>query len=169
MTEDLIYRPRRLRRTEAVRGLIRETELRSSDLIYPMFIVEGNGVREPIDTMPGQFRVSIDILCEEGRELCDLGIPAVNLFGYCEDKDDKATASCDPQGLVPRSVRALKEACPSLCVQTDVALDPFTHHGHDGLLEEGRILNDATLEVLGAQAVVQAQAGCDIIETNTFG
>ncbi|MBU0677492.1 MAG: porphobilinogen synthase [Verrucomicrobia bacterium] len=158
---DLIHRPRRLRRTEAVRSLVRETVLDAGSLIYPMFVMEGDGVREPIDTMPGQFRVSVDELIKEGRELLDLGIPAVNLFGYCEKKDDLATEAYNPKGLIPRAVSALKLACPELCVQTDIALDPYTNHGHDGLVLNCEIINDETVEVLCKMALSHAEAGAD--------
>jgi porphobilinogen synthase len=158
---DLRYRPRRLRRLPSIRALARETMLAPGDLIYPMFIMEGSGVREPIDTMPGQDRVSIDVLVEEGRELQDLGIPAVNLFGYCEQKDDRASEAVNPDGLIPRAVRALKKACPDLCVQTDIALDPYTEHGHDGLVIDGEIVNDETVEVLCRMSLAHAEAGVD--------
>ena len=161
MTLDLPNRPRRLRRTAAIRGLTRETLLHPGDFIYPMFIMDGTGVCEAIDTMPGQYRVSIDILCEEGKALLDLGIPAVNLFGYCEKKDDQATESYNPRGLIPRAVRALKDACPELCVQTDIALDPFTEHGHDGLVVDGEVVNDETVDVLVKMALTHADAGVD--------
>ena len=134
---ELTKRPRRLRRSEAVRSLVRETHLRVDDLIHPLFVTEGEKTRAPIDDMPGQYRFSVDELVDECRELWDLGIPAVNLFGYSTEKDDQATQSYDPQGLIQRAIRSLKAAVPELCVQTDVALDPYTHHGHDGLVVDG--------------------------------
>jgi porphobilinogen synthase len=158
---DIVHRPRRLRRTEAVRSLVRETTLHPSDFIFPMFIVEGDGVRDPIDAMPGQFRVSIDELVKEGRELLDLGIPAVNLFGYCESKSDDAAEAYNPDGLIQRAVRALKKECPELCVQTDVALDPYSTHGHDGLVIDGEVANDESVEVLCRMALSHAEAGVD--------
>ena len=158
---ELIHRPRRLRRTEAVRSLVRETELNVGDLIYPMFVTEGEGVREPIDSMPGQCRFSVDELVAECREVRDLGVPAVNLFGYSEEKDDGATRAYDPNGLIQRAVRALKEKVPELCVQTDVALDPYTVHGHDGLVIDGEIANDESVEVLCKMSVSHAEAGVD--------
>lgn len=158
---DLIYRPRRLRRTSAVRGLTRETGLTPGHLIYPMFIVEGTGVREPIDSMPEQFRLSVDEAVRSVKALELLGVKAVNLFGYCAEKDDLATHADDPDGLVCRAVRALKAACPEVCVQTDVALDPFTEHGHDGLVRGGEVVNDETVEVLCRMAVAHAAAGVD--------
>lgn len=126
-----------------------------------MFIVEGDGVRDPIDAMPGQFRVSIDELVKEGRELLDLGIPAVNLFGYCESKSDDAAEAYNPDGLIQRAVRALKKECPELCVQTDVALDPYSTHGHDGLVIDGEVANDESVEVLCRMALSHAEAGVD--------
>ena len=158
---DLTKRPRRLRRTQAVRSLVRETSLRVDDLIYPMFVTEGERIREPIDSMPGQFRFSVDALVAECREICDLGIPAVNLFGYSVEKDDMATTSYDADGLIQRAIRAIKAAVPQLCVQTDVALDPYTNHGHDGLVVDGEIVNDESVEVLCKMALSHAEAGVD--------
>ena len=158
---ELTKRPRRLRRSEAVRSLVRETNLRVDDLIHPLFVTEGEKTRAPIDDMPGQYRFSVDELVEECRELWDLGIPAVNLFGYSTEKDDQATQSYDPQGLIQRAIRSLKAAVPELCVQTDVALDPYTHHGHDGLVVDGEVVNDETIEVLCKMALSHAEAGVD--------
>ncbi|MYA22135.1 MAG: porphobilinogen synthase [Gemmatimonadetes bacterium] len=158
---ELTKRPRRLRRSEAVRSLVRETNLRVDDLIHPLFVTEGEKTRAPIDDMPGQYRFSVDELVNECRELWDLGIPAVNLFGYSTEKDDQATQSYDPQGLIQRAIRSLKAAVPELCVQTDVALDPYTHHGHDGLVVDGEVVNDETIEVLCKMALSHAEAGVD--------
>ncbi|SVD69209.1 uncharacterized protein METZ01_LOCUS422063, partial [marine metagenome] len=144
----LPQRPRRLRRIEPVRSLVRETSFSVDDLIYPIFVMDGAGIREAIDTMPGQFRWSVDLLVEECKVLWDLGIGAVNLFGYSEEKDDLATPAYDPNGVIQRAVAALKEALPNLCVQTDVALDPYTNHGHDGLVIDGYVANDESVEVL---------------------
>ncbi len=158
---DLVYRPRRLRRSAPIRGLVRETELSPRQLIYPMFVTEGKSVREHIDTMPGQFRFSTDELVRECEELYALGIGGVNLFGYSVEKDELASKSYDPNGLVQRAVRAIKEAVPELCVQTDVALDPYTTHGHDGLVINGEIVNDESVEVLCKMALSHAEAGAD--------
>ena len=158
---ELTKRPRRLRRSGAVRSLVRETHLRVNDLIYPLFVTEGEKMRAPIDDMPGQYRFSVDELVNECRELWDLGIPAVNLFGYSTEKDDQATQSYDPQGLIQRAIRSLKAAVPELCVQTDVALDPYTHHGHDGLVVDDEVVNDETIEVLCKMALSHAEAGVD--------
>ena len=144
-----------------MRSLVRETHLRVDDLIHPLFVTEGEKMRAPIDDMPGQYRFSVDELVDECRELWDLGIPAVNLFGYSTEKDDQATQSYDPQGLIQRAIRSLKAAVPELCVQTDVALDPYTHHGHDGLVVDGEVVNDETIEVLCKMALSHAEAGVD--------
>ncbi len=159
----LPQRPRRLRRIEPVRSLVRETSFSVDDLIYPIFVMDGAGIREAIDTMPGQFRWSVDLLVEECKVLWDLGIGAVNLFGYSEEKDDLATPAYDPNGVIQRAVAALKEALPNLCVQTDVALDPYTNHGHDGLVIDGYVANDESVEVLCKMALSHAQAGADWI------
>ena len=157
----LVHRPRRLRRSAAIRGLVRETQLHPADLIYPMFVAEGAHLRDPITTMPGQCRFSIDELVKECREVFALGVGGVNLFGYSTEKDDQATKAYDPNGLVQRSIRALKEALPELCVQTDVALDPYTFHGHDGLVVGDEIVNDESVEVLCKMALSHAEAGVD--------
>ncbi|MFT5088005.1 MAG: porphobilinogen synthase [Candidatus Latescibacterota bacterium] len=158
---ELTHRPRRLRRSESVRSLVRETSLRTDDFIFPMFVTAGEGQRQPIESMPGQFRFSVDELVKECRAVCDMGILAVNFFGYSEDKDDMATASYNPQGLMQRAVRAVKTAVPELCVQTDIALDPYTNHGHDGLVVDGEIVNDETVSVLCKMAISHADAGVD--------
>ena len=142
---ELRHRYRRLRRGSGIRSLARECRLSVGDFIYPMFVVEGEGIRREISTMPGNFHLSIDKLVAECEHLLELGIPAVNLFGYSEDKDDLASGSYDDQGLVQRAVRALKNALPELYVQTDVALDPYTNHGHDGLVEGDVTFVDAVL------------------------
>ena len=158
---ELTYRPRRLRRTEPVRTLTRETVLNVGDLIFPMFVTEGVNVREPIDSMPGQFRFSVDELVRECETVFGLGICGVNLFGYSEEKDERATMAYKPDGLIQRAVRALKAALPDLCVQTDVALDPYTTHGHDGLLIDGEIANDESVGVLCRMSLSHAEAGVD--------
>jgi porphobilinogen synthase len=158
---DLTHRPRRLRRLESIRGLVRETRLDAGMLIYPMFIVDGEGKREPIDSMPGQFRYSIDTCIEACRQNLELGIAAANLFGYCDDKNDDATGAYAADGLIPRAVAAIKAELPELCVQTDVALDPYTHHGHDGLVVGDEVVNDPTVDVLCRMALAHAAAGAD--------
>ena len=158
---NLIHRPRRLRQTAAIRGLVRETQLQPADLIYPMFVAEGTNVRDPISTMPGQFRLSVDELLKECQEVFDLGIAAVNLFGYSSEKDERASKAYDSNGLVQNAVRVLKEFLPELCVQTDIALDPYSSHGHDGLVVGDEIVNDETVEVLCRMAISHAEAGVD--------
>ena len=158
---ELTHRPRRLRRSESVRSLVRETALRANNLILPLFVTEGEQQRQPIESMPGQFRFSVDELVRECADVYELGIPAVNLFGYSAQKDDKATASHDPNGLIQRAVSAIKAEVPELCVQTDIALDPYTNHGHDGLVIDGEIVNDETIAVLCKMALSHAEAGVD--------
>ncbi len=161
MTFSLTQRPRRLRRSAANRGLLRETRVHVSDLVYPMFVIEGEGRVEAIPSLPGCDRFSVDRLVEECGRLRDLGIGTVNLFGSGAAKSPMGESSADPDGLIPRAVRALKAALPDLCVQTDVALDPYTTHGHDGVMIDGEIDNDATLAALQRMALVHAQAGAD--------
>lgn len=158
---NMIHRPRRLRRSAAIRELVRETELSPGNFIYPMFVSEGTKVRDHIDTMPGQYRLSIDELILECKEVFELGIGAVNLFGYSTEKDDEATRSYDPHGLIQRAVHALKQEIPELCVQTDIALDPYTNHGHDGLVIGDEVVNDETVDVLCKMALSHADAGVD--------
>jgi len=160
---DCVYRPRRLRRAAPIRGLVRETELAPRQLIFPLIVTEGNSVRDHIESMPGQFRLSTDELVRECEELYALGVGAVNLFGYSEEKDELATKSYDSDGLVQRAIRTIKSAVPDLCVQTDVALDPYTTHGHDGLVIDGEIVNDESVEVLCKMALSHAEAGADWI------
>jgi porphobilinogen synthase len=161
MTLPIVHRPRRLRRSEPIRSLVRETALSASHLIAPHFVKAGSGVREPIETMPGQFRLSPDELVRECKELWELGVRAVNLFGYSPVKDEQASAAYDPDGIIPVAVKELKSALPDLCVQTDIALDPYSVHGHDGLVVDGEVVNDETVEVLVKMAIVHAEAGVD--------
>ncbi|HHB12242.1 MAG TPA: porphobilinogen synthase [Chromatiales bacterium] len=159
-------RMRRMRRDDFSRRLMRETVLTPDDLIYPVFVLEGKGEREPVPSMPGIERMSIDLLVEEARQLTRLGVPAMALFPVTppEAKSENAEEAYNPDGLAQRAVRALKDAVPELGVITDVALDPFTTHGQDGLIdEEGYVLNDETVEVLVKQALSHAQAGADIV------
>mgnify|MGYP001297697801 CR=1 FL=1 len=158
---DLVYRPRRLRRSAPIRGLVRETELSPGNLIYPIFVTEGKAVREKIATMPGQYRLSIDEIVRECEEIYDLGVGAVNFFGYSSQKDELGSKSYKSDGLIQRTLRAVKKAVPELCLQTDIALDPYTSHGHDGLLINGEIVNDKSVEVLCKMALSHAEAGAD--------
>lgn len=155
-----------MRRDAFSRRLMRETTLTPDDLIYPVFVLEGQGQREPVASMPGIERLSIDLLVEEAREIERLGIPAMALFPVTptEVKSEDAREAYNPDGLAQRAVRALKEALPTLGVVTDVALDPFTTHGQDGLIDEtGYVLNDETVEVLTRQALSHAEAGADVV------
>ena len=156
-------RMRRMRRNDFSRRLMRESSLSADDLIYPVFILEGDQQREPVASMPGVERLSIDLLVNEAATLADLGVPAIALFPVTPvaKKSDDAAEAYNPDGLAQRAVRALKQACPELGVITDVALDPFTSHGQDGLIDDsGYVLNDETVEVLVKQALSHAEAGC---------
>jgi porphobilinogen synthase len=158
-------RLRRNRRTAWSRRLVAENRLSVDDLIWPIFVHEGQGKRTVIPSMPGVERLSIDLLAQVAGEACELGIPAVALFPATDTvkKTADGDEALNAENLVCRGVRAIKEACPEIGVMCDVALDPYTTHGHDGLLREGQIVNDETVAVLCRQAVNQAQAGCDII------
>jgi len=156
-------RPRRLRRTPALRGLVRETAIAPRNFVFPMFIVPGRGVRQPIASMPGQFRFSPDAAAEEVKRLVDLGITAVLLFGIPEHKDALGTSAYTKDGVVPQAVRAIARAAPSLVIMTDVCLCEYTDHGHCGLVDKGEVLNDPTLELLAKQALAHAQAGAHVV------
>ncbi len=162
-----ISRPRRNRKSEALRRLVRETHLSTNDLIAPLFLKEGTNLKEPIATMPGVYRLSIDELVKECKELYHLGVPCVALFPAIEEKlkDAKASEAYNPHGLYQRAIKEVKNALPDLMVMTDVALDPYSSDGHDGLVDPktGEILNDPTLEVLAKMAIVQSRAGADIL------
>ncbi len=159
-------RMRRMRRDEFSRRLMRETVLSANDFIYPMFILEGDNQKQPVPSMPGIERVSIDLLLEEAEQCLQLGIPAIALFPVVpqEKKSDNAAEAYNPDGLAQRAVMALKKEFPELGVMTDVALDPFTSHGQDGLIDDtGYVLNDETVEVLVKQALSHAAAGADMV------
>jgi len=157
------YRPRRLRKTPAIRAMVRETHLTPSDFIAPLFVTEGKGVRNPISSMPGQFQLSIDELITEAKEIVALGIPAVILFGIPAIKDAVGSDAMSDEGIIARAVRALKEAVPDLLVITDVCFCEYTDHGHCGVLHGHDVDNDATLTNLQKQAVVHARAGADMV------
>lgn len=161
----LTVRPRRNRRTEWTRRLVRENVLTADDLIWPIFVVEGEKLRTPVASMPGVERISVDEAVREAERAAALAIPCIALFPYTDPqlRDEGGTQALNPENLVCRATRAIKQAVPDIGVLTDVALDPYTSHGHDGLLRGGVILNDETVEVLVQQALVQAQAGCDIV------
>ena len=161
----IVQRPRRLRRTETLRRMVRETRLRIEDLIYPLFVMEGEGQREAIPSMPGCYRYTLDLLLDEVKQSYDLGIGAIALFPLIpyDRKDNAGTESYNPNGLIPRAVRAIKQAVPDILVITDVALDPYSSEGHDGIVQGGKILNDETVAVLVKQALVQAEAGANFV------
>jgi porphobilinogen synthase len=143
--------------------MVRETRLSPSDLIYPMFVTVGRDRKEEIGSMPGQYRWSVDLLVKEATEVRLLGIPAVILFGIPDRKDERGSSAYEPDGIVQRAVRALKDQLPDLVVITDVCIDEYTSHGHCGLVKDGRILNDETLECLRAMARTHAEAGADMV------
>jgi porphobilinogen synthase len=157
------YRMRRLRRTPAIRDLVRETRLQLDDLVYPLFVVAGENVKNPVGSMPGVFQLSIANLLPEVRELVRLGIKAVLLFGIPAHKDPAATGAYDPEGIIQLAVRALKDEFPELVVITDVCLCEYTDHGHCGVVQEGEVLNDVTLELLAKMAITHAESGADIV------
>ncbi len=156
-------RLRRLRRTEALRRLVRETTLAVDDLILPLFVQYGHGVREPISSMPGHCQLSLDELAREAREVRDLGIPAVLLFGLPRTKDPLGSEAYDPRGIVQEAVRTVKEHAPELVVMTDVCLCEYTSHGHCGVVEDGYVQNDPSLELLARTAVSHVEAGADLV------
>ncbi|MGA3166936.1 MAG: porphobilinogen synthase [Terriglobia bacterium] len=158
-----IHRPRRLRRTDALRGFVRETRLSVRSLIYPLFVCPGAQVKDEIKSMPGNYRWSVDRLVEECKSAQDLGVPAVILFGIPESKDEVGSGAYDPDGIVQRAVRALKKAAPDLLVICDVCLDEYTSHGHCGLIKNGEVDNDSTLPLLAKTALTQIEAGADIV------
>ncbi len=162
---EIIERPRRNRVTDAIRRLTREHRLSVDDLIWPLFVIEGEGQRVPVTSMPGVDRMSIDVLVEEVKEAYALGIPAIALFPVVDEakKDKLASESTNPEGLLQRTIRAVKEAVPDLAVISDVAMDPYSSDGHDGVVDDGEILNDETLEILANMAVSQALNGADMV------
>jgi porphobilinogen synthase len=160
-----LARLRRTRQADWIRRLVAETALSANDLIWPLFLMEGTGGRAPVAAMPGVERLTIDQALRDSEEAKSLGIPAIALFPYVpmERRDPAGSAGLDPENLVCRAVRAIKQAVPGLGILCDVALDPYTSHGHDGLMRDGVILNDETVEALVAQALIQAEAGADIL------
>jgi porphobilinogen synthase len=162
---DLTVRPRRNRKSEWARRLVRENVLTTDDLIWPIFVVDGHNTRTPIASMPGVDRLTVDQVVREAERAAKLDIPCIALFPYTEPslRDEQGSEALNPDNLVCQSVRAIKAEFPDIGVLCDVALDPFTSHGHDGLIADGKILNDETVAVLVRQALVQAEAGCDVI------
>lgn len=159
----MIIRPRRLRRTPAIRDMVRETRLSVEDLIYLVFVKPGTGVRDPISSMPGQVQYSVDTLAEEAEGIREEGIPAIMVFGLPDRKDPTGTRSWADDGIVQQAVAAVKRRVPDLTVITDVCLCEYTDHGHCGVLRDGDVDNDATLEILARQAVSHAEAGADMV------
>ncbi len=156
-------RMRRLRKSPAMRALVRETTLTPADFIWPLFVEPGKNHRAPIASMPGQARLSPDVAAKEARRAWELGIPAVILFGIPELKDALGTAAYDKQGVVPQAIRAIRDAVPDMLVITDVCLCEYTDHGHCGMVEKGQVLNDATLELLAKEALTHAKAGAQMV------
>ncbi len=156
-------RPRRLRQGEILRKMVRENTLQVQDLIYPVFVAEGQNLKRPIPSMPGIFHFSIDTLIEEAQKVKDLGIPALLLFGLPDHKDAVGSEAYNPEGIVQRALRALKQEVPDLYLITDVCLCEYTDHGHCGVVEKGQVLNDPSLELLAKAALSHAQAGADMV------
>jgi len=165
-TKEILHRPRRNRKSPAMRGLVQETRLHSSDFVVPFFIVEGENVIQPVETMPGVSRYSIDLAVREAEQLLKSGIRAIDLFTVVpiEKKDSHGSEAIRASNLLCRAVSAIKKALPEMCVMVDVALDPYTSHGHDGVVDaDGNILNDETIDILMQMSVLAAQAGADVI------
>lgn len=163
MAEYPTVRLRRLRHNPILRDMIRETHLHKSDFIYPLFAAPGNGVKKEVKSMPGVYQMSLDILVEECKEVASLGIPAIILFGIPEHKDEVGSEAYDDEGIIQRAVRAIKKEVKNLLVITDVCLCEYTSHGHCGLVRDGEILNDETVELLVKEAVSHAKAGADMV------
>lgn len=158
-----LYRPRRLRESHLIRRMVRETRLGVENLILPLFAIHGRGVREPIASMPGVFRLSLDELVKEAKDAASMGIPAILLFGIPQSKDPRGSEAYAEDGIVQQAARLIKETIPDLLVITDVCLCQYTSHGHCGVVEEGRIKNDPTLDLLARVAVSHVEAGADIV------
>ncbi|MBW2709309.1 MAG: porphobilinogen synthase [Deltaproteobacteria bacterium] len=159
----MIIRPRRLRRTGAIRNMVRETHLSTHDFIAPLFVKHGKNVNDPISSMPGQFQFSPDTLINEAEELWELGVPALILFGLPDEKDPTGSRSWAEDGIVQQGVKAVKDHLPDMVVMTDVCLCEYTDHGHCGVISDGHVDNDATLELLAQQAVSHCDAGADFV------
>ena len=157
------YRPRRMRRRDALRRLVRETHVMAEQLVQPLFVVPGTNVEQPVGSMPGVAQLSVDRAAEETRRLVDAGIGSVLLFGIPESKDERGSAAVAPDGIIPQALAAIRRAAPELVLVTDVCLCEYTDHGHCGLVRDGDVDNDPTLEVLAAEALAHARAGADIV------
>jgi len=160
---DLIHRPRRLRRNEAIRSLVRETRLAAEDFVLPFFACPGEGVRKEISSMPGVHNLSVDEIAKEAAAAYELGIKSVILFGLPEAKDEHASGAFDENGIVQRAVRAIRQAAPGLLIMTDTCLCEYTSHGHCGMIRDGEVVNDESLALLARTAVSQAAAGADVV------
>src|ERR671933_1390635 len=160
---NLVHRPRRLRRREGVRALVRETRLAPENLILPLFACPGEGVRKEVSSMPGVFNLSTDKVAREAAAAFDAGVPAVILFGLPESKDETATGAYAERGIVQEAIRAVRRAVPELLIIADTFLCEYTSHGHCGVVREGEVLNDESLELIARTAVSQAEAGADIV------
>jgi porphobilinogen synthase len=158
-----VVRPRRLRKNETVRRMVRETSLSPDDFVYPLFATYGKNVRKEISSMPGCYQESVDSIVKHAKEVYSLGIPAVILFGIPEDKDETGSGAYDPHGVVQKAIRAIKGKVPDLYVITDVCMCEYTSHGHCGIIEKGDVKNDPTLELLAREAVSHAKAGADMV------
>ena len=160
-----LRRNRRLRASEAIRSLVRETIITPNDFLVPLFVVEGKSVKQEIASMPNYYRFSLDLLEKEVKVLWSLGLKSVLLFVKVPDnlKDNKGTEAINPNGLMQRAIKTVKNACPDMLVMTDVALDPFSSFGHDGIVENGMIVNDATVDALAKMSVSHAMAGADFV------
>jgi porphobilinogen synthase len=159
----MIIRPRRLRQTKTLREMVRETRLSVRDFIYPLFVKHGQNIKDPIRSMPGQYQFSVDTVVEEAMEAWNLGIPALILFGIPDRKDPVGSRSYADDGIVQQAVSTIKKRVPEMVVMTDVCLCEYTDHGHCGIIKDGKVDNDATLEVLARQAVSHARAGADFV------
>jgi porphobilinogen synthase len=158
-----LQRPRRLRKKENIRRMVRETSLSPDDFIYPLFVTFGKKIKREIQSMPGCFQESIDNVIDSAKEVFSLGIPAVILFGIPEHKDEKGTSAYSPDGVIQNAIKAIKDAVPDLFIITDVCLCEYTSHGHCGVVRNGEILNDPTLELLAKEAISHAKAGADMV------
>ena len=161
----MLIRHRRLRQNPAIRAMVQENQILTTDFLVPLFIVEGKGIKEEISSMPDYYRMSLDNIQKEVKELWSLGLKSVLLFVKVPDnlKDNKGTEALNKDGLMPRSIKAIKEACPDMLVFTDVAMDPFSSYGHDGIVKDGLIVNDDTVKVLADMSVLHAEAGADFV------
>jgi porphobilinogen synthase len=160
-----LRRNRRLRQNQAIRSLVRETIITPNDFLVPLFVVEGKGIKEEINSMPNYYRYSLDLLENEVKELWKLGLKSVLLFVKVPDnlKDNKGTEALNPNGLMQRAIKTVKNVCPEMLVMTDVALDPYSSYGHDGIVENGKIRNDATVDVLTEMSISHAQSGANFV------